>query len=90
MAKKTGKKIIPSAELQKTLKGFTPVFANMQDLTIVRRLELLQKKLQGVDNEVLRGITKQNTPRAFTTKMKEILLLERSLIVEITSRNQDF
>lgn len=87
--KKT-KTIIQNPELTKALKGFTPVFANQQDLNIVKRLELLTKKLQGVDNEVLRGLKKGSTPRAFTSRMKEVDILERSLITEITSRNQDF
>lgn len=90
MAKKTGKVIIQNPALTAVLRGFTPVFANNQDLTIVKRLELLNKKLQGVDNEVLRGLKGGSTPRAFTSRMKEIDILERSLIAEITSRNQDF
>lgn len=82
--------IIQNPELTKALKGFTPVFGNNQDLSIVKRLELINKKLQGVDNEILRGLKKESTPRAFTSRMKEIQGMEQSLIREITSRNSDF
>lgn len=89
MAPKT-KKIIPNPELQKAMRGWAPVFGNSQDRTIVAKLELLQKKLQSVDNEILRGLKKDVGHRAFTSKMKEISGMERSLIAEITSRKQDF
>lgn len=89
MASRKVKPVMENPELRKALKGFTPVFGSYQDRNIVARLGLLHQKLQGVDNEILRG-TKQVAPRAITNRMKEILALERGLIAEITSRNMDF
>ncbi len=90
MAKSINKRrIIQNPELVKALKGFSPVFANARDLVIVKQLEKLNKKLGGIDNEVLRGLKKDG--RALrNTKEKEVLALEQALIKEITNRKNDF
>lgn len=81
--------IIQNPELVKALKGFSPVFGNTADLVIVKQLEKLNKKLNGVDNEVLRGLKKDG--RALrSAKEKEILNMEANLIKGINIRKSDF
>lgn len=90
MAKMTRKIIIQNPELIKALKGYSPVFGDYKDRVIVNNINLLTRKLNGVDNEILRGVKKDASPRAITAKMREITILERSLITEITNRKADF
>lgn len=89
MATTKKKIIIQNPELVAALRGFSPVFGNPLDLVIVKQLEKLTKKLGGVDNEVLRGLKKDG--RALrNAKEKEILNIERALIIEINNRKADF
>lgn len=81
--------IIQNPELVAALRGFSPVFGNGRDLVIVKQLEKLNKKLGGVDNEVLRGL--KNGGRALrSAKEKEILTMEANIIKEINLRKSDF
>lgn len=83
-------RIIPNPEFVKARQGFVPVFGNMQDSSVLKRMGKLNKLLESVDNEVLRGIKRADRDQPFSAKMKEALTLERSLIAEITSRKNDF
>lgn len=83
------KVILQNPELVAALRGFSPVFGNGRDLVIVKQLEKLNKKLGGVDNEVLRGVKKDG--RALrSAKEKEILTMEANIIKEINLRKSDF
>lgn len=84
------RKVIPNPELERALVGYMPSFGNKQDMALRDKLSSLQRKLQGVDNEILRGITKPDRGNPFNAKMKEIVTLEKALIVEINARKMDF
>lgn len=84
------RKVIPSPELEAALKGYVPEFGNKQDMALRDKLSSLGRKLQSVDNEVLRGLKKADRGNPFSAKMKEIVLLEKALVKEINSRKMDF
>jgi hypothetical protein len=78
--------VIPNPDLIQAGKGFRPAFGNDEDLRIINRVMELDKKLQLVDNKILRG----EDAAKLTSKMRDILREERYLIDSITRRNMDF
>lgn len=86
MAKPSKKfKVIPNPELQRVGRAFRPEFGSDEDLGIIQRLQALEALLPKVDNEILRGDSKN-----WTKKMRDILFTENALIHHITKRNNDF
>lgn len=77
-------KIIRNPELVRAGRGFVPVFGNATDRNIVDRIISIDKKLETVNNEILRS------GNNLTKKMADILFEEIQLIQTITSRNNDF
>lgn len=78
-------RVIPNPELVHVLKGFKPAWGSDEDLNTVNRVIALEKKLEAVDNTVLRSGTK-----ILTTKMKVIQFEERHLIRMLVKRSLDF
>lgn len=83
-------KIIQNPDLVAAMKGWQPIFGNNDDYYIVKRLESLNHKLTQVDNDILRGVTKGAGKTPITSKMREILQMEKHLIEHITQRKMDF
>ncbi len=79
-------KVIHNPELLAAGKGFVPVYGSDEDLQIVNDLMDLEKKLELVDNKILRN----GAPKEHTVKMKEILRQEAFLVSRIIKRNNDF
>ncbi len=81
-------KVIMNPELERAIKGYKPEFGNREDVMIARGLGRLRLAMEKVDNEVLRGLKKNED--SLTSAMRDILNKERTLIGQITRRNLDF
>lgn len=83
-------KVIPNPEYASAVKGFVPVFGSDQDLNLIDRIYEFNRKLESVDNEVMRKAVAERQPTKLSAKMKEVLRIEQQLTTQINSRNLDF
>jgi len=82
--------IVMNPKLELALKGFIPESGNLEDITIVKDLGKLYKKLGTINTQTFRELEKRKAQNQLTSKMYEVQREEESLIRRITSRNLDF
>ena len=72
--------LIPSEKIKLAQRGYQPTVGDQQDIWIRDSLARLDKKLRLVDNKELRRLEAANDTAKMSTKMKEILRDEQSII----------
>jgi len=72
------------------MRGYTPVYGDDQDIAIRDALSHLTKKLRTVDNKALRDLEASGDEKKMTSKMKDVIRAEQSIINWMEQRKFDF
>lgn len=88
--RKEAQVLIPSKKVQEAMRGYQPVVGDAQDLAIRDAFQRLDKKLRLVDNKELRRLEEANDTSSMSSKMKDVLREEQSIIHWMEQRKFDF
>ena len=88
--RKEAQVLIPSVRVQQAMRGYTPVYGDSRDIAIRDAFSYLTKKLRTVDNKALRDLEANGDEKKMTSKMKDIIRTEQSIINWMEQRKFDF
>lgn len=87
---KEKKVIIPSKRVAEAMVGYQPLMGDEQDIAIRDAFARLDKKLKLVDNKEFRALEAKGDTASMSSKMKEILRDEETIINWVHQRKFDF
>lgn len=82
--------LIPSKKILEASRGYQPMVGDEQDIFIRDAMNRLDKKLRLVDNKEFRRLEELNDTSSMSTKMKEILREEQTIVFSMEQRKFNF
>ncbi len=88
--RKEAQVLIPSQKVKDAMRGYQPVFGDIKDTYIRDAMVRLEKKLRQVDNKELRRLEALNDTSKMSSKMRDILRDEQSIIYQMEQQKFNF
>ena len=88
--RKEAQVLIGSQKIKEAMRGYQPVVGDAQDLSIRDALARVEKKLRQVDNKEMRRLEAANDMASMTSKMRDIIREEQSIVFQMEQRKFDF
>lgn len=82
--------LIPSEKVKLAARGYQPTYGDETDIFIRDAMKRVDKKLRTVDNKEFRRLEAANDVAKMSSKMKEILRDEQSIVFSMEQRKFDF
>ncbi len=82
--------LITSKKILEAARGYQPMVGDAQDIYIRDAMARLDKKLRQVDNKELRRLEEANDTAHMTSKMKDILRDEQTIIYAMEQQKFNF